>query len=420
MTDLPNPLPISTTTADGIAQAIIDRALIRTATSVRPNVYVIGNYAGRINFYAQQSRALNLVWALIHKGEIGEGDRIGVVGGGLAGVTAAIALLQKGAEPELFEQYRLLFRYQRNTVTRHVHPTVNYWPNIPIAPSTDFPFLNWHEDNPSEIIASIEAEISKNFGDFAPQTSCQVIDLKSEAGGVLLTVKHSPTDPGEQIGPYKVVIIACGFGVENRPADLPTGVPYSYWHNDDVLPPAVPDWSPEHVFISGAGDGGLIDVIRASLHRFDNGREIIALAKLLDTPGVRKALDNLMKSEQPDGEAYWNNHDSFNNYANVSLPNNFNKRLKNNLSGGFPITLNSKYEGIFAPTSSVIHRVIVAQLVKLSRLDTQVGYLLEVEWSQPARLRVGRKNPDGSKAVTWEGEAARVIARHGARGAWIG
>jgi hypothetical protein len=107
---------------DDLAQATIDTSSLERW----PGTYFIGNYSGRISFFAQQTRALNLVLALIRKERIEAGDRVGIVGGGLAGVTAAVALLQKDVEPDLFEQNHTLFRYQKNTRTRHVHPSVNF------------------------------------------------------------------------------------------------------------------------------------------------------------------------------------------------------------------------------------------------------------------------------------------------------
>ena len=55
-----------------------------------PRVYVIGHKASRVTIYAQQVRALNLIWALNEQNPL-EGKNIVVVGGGIAGVTTAAA-----------------------------------------------------------------------------------------------------------------------------------------------------------------------------------------------------------------------------------------------------------------------------------------------------------------------------------------
>jgi hypothetical protein len=401
---------------DDLAQALIDTSVLEA----RPGVYFIGNYSGRINFFAQQTRALNLVRALIKKALIEPGDSVAVVGGGLAGVTVAIALLQKDVVPELFEQNHTLLRYQKNTATRHVHPSVNFWPDMPLFPSTNFPFLNWYEGTPAEIISAVKKQIDERFKNFRFKASSRVTATEREEQNIFLKVtRWTPEkETSTREGPYKAVIVACGFGLERRPPDLPPGVPHSYWHNDDVLPPANPTWTLEHVMVSGNGDGGLIDIIRASLERFDNGREIVALAKTLDTTIMRRAVTNLMAKESQGGDSYWEQQGAFEAY--ISLPTNpeFESRLKDNLSRDFRITLNSPVAGLFSPMSSVIHRVIVAHLIKLGRVTTVIGKLLSSDWSsQPVKLRVGVKHDDGREEVTWEGTATRVIVRWGAEGA---
>jgi hypothetical protein len=163
--------------------------MIDTSTlESRRGIYFIGNYSGRINFFAQQTRALNLVRALISKKHIEAGDRVGVVGGGLAGVTAAAALLQKDVMPELFEQNHSLFRYQKNTATRHVHPSVNFWPDMALFPSTNFPFLNWYEGTPAEIISAVKKEIDEQFKNLRFNTSSRVTAVEREAPGIFLKV----------------------------------------------------------------------------------------------------------------------------------------------------------------------------------------------------------------------------------------
>jgi hypothetical protein len=401
---------------DDLAQAMIDTSSLERW----PGIYFIGNYSGRINFFAQQTRALNLVRALIRKERIEAGDRVGVVGGGLAGVTAAVALLQKDVEPDLFEQNHTLFRYQKNTATRHVHPSVNFWPDMSLFPSTNFPFLNWYEGTPAEIISAAKKEIDERFKNLRFKTSSRVTSVDLDPAGIFMNIA-SRTPQGESVtreGPYKAVITACGFGLEKRPPGLPPGVPHSYWHNDDVLPPANSIWTREHVLVSGNGDGGLIDIIRASLERFDNGREIIALAKALDTAIMRQRVKQLMMAETQGGEAYWEQHSAFEAYKHLPTSPEFNARLEDNLSRDFLITLNCPVAGLFSANSSVIHRIIVAHLIKLGRVGTVIGKLLSLDWSQqPVRLRVGTKNRDDREVVTWEGTATRVIVRWGAEGA---
>ena len=64
-----------------IAKLILDAAEIPG----RRNVHYLGPFSDRISFSVQQTRALNLIWALHRKGHLRSDDPVAVVGGGLAG-----------------------------------------------------------------------------------------------------------------------------------------------------------------------------------------------------------------------------------------------------------------------------------------------------------------------------------------------
>lgn len=102
--------------------------------------YCLGPYGRRVSFIAQQYRALNLVWALHRRGDFKPGEHVAVIGGGLAGMTAAIAFLAHGCHVHLFERHKLMSR-QRETEHRMVHPSINLWPMEDLRATTKLPFL---------------------------------------------------------------------------------------------------------------------------------------------------------------------------------------------------------------------------------------------------------------------------------------
>ena len=135
------------------------------------SVFCIGPYGNRISFASQQQRALSLVWALHvlsilteHSTQMSSNassqstKHIGVVGGGLAGLTAAAAFITKGHRCTIFEKNKVILP-NLNNGTRHIHPTINFWPLEPRAPATNFPFLNWHEGTPKNIEKQIQKDI---------------------------------------------------------------------------------------------------------------------------------------------------------------------------------------------------------------------------------------------------------------------
>lgn len=66
--------------------------------TIAENLYLLGTFEKGLTIYNQQVRALNLVWAMIEEVPKEVLQRVAVIGGGFAGLTAAIGLLQKGVE----------------------------------------------------------------------------------------------------------------------------------------------------------------------------------------------------------------------------------------------------------------------------------------------------------------------------------
>lgn len=73
-----------------------------TKGSTAGHFYCISPVLNPVSFWAQQNRALNLAWALMTKGEL-EGKSVAVIGGGLAGVTTALALQAIRCIPTIYE-----------------------------------------------------------------------------------------------------------------------------------------------------------------------------------------------------------------------------------------------------------------------------------------------------------------------------
>src|SRR5262249_16254772 len=93
-----------------------------------PRAYVLGCHAQRLTVLCQQFRAFNLVWALFDRGYVKAGDRVGVVGGGIGGLTVAAAAMLKGCRIVLAEEDQQLMHVQRRNMTRLLHPNIYEWP----------------------------------------------------------------------------------------------------------------------------------------------------------------------------------------------------------------------------------------------------------------------------------------------------
>lgn len=120
------------------------------------NWYMVGHGASRVTLRTQQVRALNLAWALLEASGA-RNQRVVVIGGGVAGLTASAALATCGATVTVLERHAQLVPLQRNCTKRHLHPHVFDWPD-PISENTDagLPILNWRADWAREVAIAIE------------------------------------------------------------------------------------------------------------------------------------------------------------------------------------------------------------------------------------------------------------------------
>src|SRR5262245_44144211 len=81
--------------------------------------------SGAVTVSSQQMRAINLAWAL--REQLATKCRVGVIGGGAAGLTFAAAAGRLGAEVQLFERHRLM-HLQLGSWHRPLHPEIYTWP----------------------------------------------------------------------------------------------------------------------------------------------------------------------------------------------------------------------------------------------------------------------------------------------------
>ena len=244
-------------------------------------LFIIGPYANRVNFVAQQTRALNLVHALFATSRLKPTDKVAVIGGGIAGVTAAIALVGYGAQVSIIESGAMLLPRQSETVHRIVNPSITRWPMERLSETTSLRFLDWYEMPCNEIAQLLRGEYEKvkaaNPGalDHHPNRIATLIEANPKT--ISVEVADATFDS------YRAVIVALGFGTEDKGQSL--GITESEW---------VGYWTPDNIvdtrnnypnvrfIISGAGDGGMIDMLRVVHRDFDRGRLPIRVAALLE------------------------------------------------------------------------------------------------------------------------------------------
>ena len=277
----------------------ISANLVLSAAKVCSNVFTIGPYVSRVNFYSQQIRALNLVYSLEKEGPLKAATsrktdiKIGIVGAGIAGLTAASGLARRGYKPYLYEveDGAVPIEYKKASVNRYIHPTVNYWPGQKLDPGADLPVLFWSADSCAEVTEKIWKQwenIRKSYKlEIKPQTVEKVL---IEANRGTLDFKTATNES------HEVIILATGFSSE---ITVEGTMPGTYWTGSD-------EWrklyghksrSDKKVAISGNGDGALIEALNLFYDKFDYGRMTDKLARVLDRVVTKNKWDELAEFE---------------------------------------------------------------------------------------------------------------------------
>ena len=255
--------------------------------SDKPPLYVIGSFDKHVTVLAQQTRALNLAWAMVEAGtaptEESRTCRIAVIGAGFAGLTFAAALLRKGvsASIDVFEQRDSLLPLQQGSDTRWLHPHIYDWPTEGSeAAAAMLPILNWTAARSSDVVVQILGEWAKIAKDqeklrlFCNARHLQITPSSPNEQKVHIEwvgEERHPTD-GRILGEgsaqgmsndYDAVILAIGFGLETGKT--------SYWRNETLAQPNLEEARRTYL-LSGQGDGAMIDLLRIRISQFRQDR----------------------------------------------------------------------------------------------------------------------------------------------------
>lgn len=218
---------------------------------------------------SQQHRAISLINALDCRGRFhaaklsGQRPKIAIVGGGVAGVTAAVGAVRKGIEVHLFETANEVLTLFHGAFHRSIHPNLFNWPKEgSLDPRAHLPFLKWQFATAAEVARNLRDQFKsfeRDNTDLLKVHRGMTRRLSDDTGDRPTLVTHGDGDPLD----FDHVVVAVGFGVESRQnwhAD-------SYWESDNFTSAR---FTPLREFVVvGNGDGGLIDCLRLRLGRQD-------------------------------------------------------------------------------------------------------------------------------------------------------
>jgi hypothetical protein len=279
-------------------------------------IYNISSSIRPVSVRDQMVRAQLLVRHLCLAGELGENDRLLVIGGGVAGVTAALCAQREARHATLIEEKDSLFSTFEDCTTRQIDPYLYEWPSpcwTCEGYSGDVPLL-WTAGEPAAIVEDLRrqtahlhnpAQLTIVYGarrypdgnliegphDNPTAYNLRITGVQKEADGTLRAV--------DQTKRFSAIIVAQGQGAENTEAGEFTGL--SFWANDTYQEPNLGLPTPPRVLIAGSGDGALQDFIRivARKHPADLIRAIEKKVGRYSTwQSVCRTLDDVYRSAE--------------------------------------------------------------------------------------------------------------------------
>lgn len=355
------------TSDDLVAEQIVKACSV----SGKDRLYVLGTRGKRVNFTAQQNRAMNLVWALRHKQILKPDTKVGIVGGGLSGITCAASLVDGASEVSLFERRPEVLYDQLYTQHRYIHPTINFWPEQQINPSTNFPFFDWAAGLCSEVMKDISREWKLHFSHKVNVHVASQVNRIEKAGKQYKLSYETPTG-NIWSNAFDVVVLALGFGDEKDIKGV--GTP-SYWEPDTLN--RTRGLQGSRILICGTGDGGLIDLFRASFNaEFDFGRLIADFANQIAKTSVAEEIATLelQANGMSDEDASVQLATGYRRIIK-SIKNSVSLKLQRNLQHGIKgrITLVGPYSSPYSKNSAPVHKLLLAFLSEENLFEYRAG-----------------------------------------------
>lgn len=380
-----------------------------SAVPEMPGTYVLGVFESRVTLYSQQVRALNLVYALLKEGKIGKTSKVAVIGGGAAGITAAAAAASQGCRVLLIEQAAVLMPLQQSNRSRWLHPHIYDWP-AEHASKTDagLPLLTWKAAAAGEVASNLSSAFRKlpfpsRIREVLGVTNVRVHEPR---GGRLMVTWHPvPAHHPNRRERRKydddfveAVILAVGFGVEEPRTEVPT---VSYWSNDDLDQQDVMQLGERvRILVSGNGDGGLIDLLRASLVGFRHDTMIQEFFGGVDITALKKELLSIEERARRDNDI----EEMYRRYKRLSVPAKIKRAIESRMHKHREVTLNAASHIPINRNSSILNRFLAMQLLDLG-VDF-IGSPIKSVTSQNQKHFVVFE--DGTS-----GDYDRIVLRHG-------
>ncbi len=294
-------------------------------------LFFIGPNGIRVSFQSQQRRAFNLIYCL-GKYENLNGKTVAVIGGGVTGITAAVALSINGAYVSLYEERPINRQKIAQCTSRYIHPNINFLPEEELSFTTDLPAMNWHADTARDVMRQLDGQLSahlhseKNRKGRIRRHSTQVARIEdSPDGGLTLLFKDGGKETRSRAFDY--VICCTGFSNERKLKSEKGTDEYNgstgYWDGNSVPEEMACDHVFEQIVVVGGGDGGVIDALHhgpgidgTDIHRLALHAALIErnnplnanLDQVIDTARIRRGLKTVLVIQNESSATPWHKH----------------------------------------------------------------------------------------------------------------
>jgi len=254
-------------------------------------LFVLSGFGGRrITAVSQQSRALSLVEALVSERRLKQGTRVGIIGGGVTGCTAAYWAVRHGAEVTIYEKESTLLNVYSKATHRYLHPGLFNWPQPGWqSEATHLLCMNWEFGTAQQVEQKLRTKVEDLRSEVGEDRFSSIHDPR---GFRLVSVKHSDI-PAVEDGAgnqyrHDLVLVAVGNGGYQ-------GRGPGYWDGpaDEKLFKELRSRAVKRIILVGNGDGGLMDVLRMKTPLFDEAKVVEFLADWR-----RRDADSLERVEQ--------------------------------------------------------------------------------------------------------------------------
>lgn len=297
-----------------------------------PHLFDLNRTGPAISIPDQMRRGYYAVVEALENGYIGSDKPLLVIGGGVAGLMAAMTAVEQRVNTWIIEKERLLYT-QAYCSSRYVCPTQYDWPashwRKGFFPHDREPMpFSWQRGVAAEVVKDLLKEKVNNFRS-ANRRMFHV--LNSEFLDYDVVSVHGqwwvkPKLKDKELSDAFAMVLACaGFGTENTTAaPLPKLPPIGYsatnlaatsqppytgfrfWETDDYEEDdpllGIRSGKMPKVIISGSGDGALQDFLRIVVRSGSLGQESISAGSLYETISrswrrrTRRRLENDLQS----------------------------------------------------------------------------------------------------------------------------